>query len=286
MSRGGTLFVVATPIGNLDDLSRRGSEVFAMITVCYAEDTRRTGRLLSHIGAPASLRSLHRHNEQARVKEAISRLDAGERIALVSDAGTPAISDPGRRLVAAALEAGHAVIPIPGPSAVPTALSASGMPADRFLFAGFPPRKGQARNEWLEAAVSSPHTVVAFEAPGRLSRLLDDLGLRGAGEREMVVCRELTKMHEEIRRGAIRELATVYREETVKGEVTLVMEGAPAAGQGMNPDIREVVKACVKKMESEGRTRREISETLRDRFGLARNEAYRASLESGDTPCE
>jgi len=282
MSTTGRLFVVATPIGNLDDLSKRGSEILMTTTVCYAEDTRRTGRLLAHIGAHASLRSLHQHNEQSRIAEAVARLDAGEEIALVSDAGTPTISDPGRRLVAAALGAGHEVIPIPGASAVATALSASGLSADRFLFAGFAPRKGRDRQQWLQEVVSSPHTVVAFEAPGRLSRLLEDLVLGGAAERDLVVCRELTKIHEEIRRATTAEMATVYDGVRVRGEVTIVMSGAPVGDTRGTRVSGEEIAAWVAARESEGWSRREMADQLKERFGLTRNEAYRASLHTGD----
>lgn len=278
----GTLFVVATPIGNLRDLSQRGSEILVTADVCYAEDTRRTGRLLAHLGGHTRLRSLHRYNERARVAEAIARLDAGETVALASDSGTPTVSDPGWRLVEAALEAGHRVTPIPGASAVPTALSAAGLPADRFLFAGFAPRKGREREEWIEQVLSSPHTVVAFEAPGRLAALLADLASRGAADRELVVCRELTKIHEEIRRATIAEMATVYEGQTVKGEVTIVMAGAPADVRELTDVTVEAIQARMNEMATEGRSRREIADELKERFGLTRNEAYRFSLGPGE----
>jgi len=272
------LFVVGTPIGNLDDLGPRAGEALRSAAVCYAEDTRRTGRLLARLGAETPLRSLHAHNEASRVEEVIERLEAGDTVALVSDSGTPTVSDPGRRLVRAVLERGGRVSPIPGPSAVPAALSVSGLPADRFLFAGFPPRKGAARIAWIESVVASPYTVVIFEAPGRLAATLGELSGHGIGGREAVVCRELTKLHEDVRAGTIDALATVYDDRTVKGEVTIVLAGAderPAPAASV--DSAEV-GAMVERLAAAGESRREIALQLKERFGLTRNEAYRFSL--------
>lgn len=274
--RRGTLYVIGTPIGNLEDISARARRVLAEATVCYAEDTRRTGRLLARIEAQTPLRSLHEHNERARVEEIVGRLERGEAVALVSDAGTPIVSDPGARLVQAVLAAALPVSPIPGPSAVAAALSAAGLPADRYWFAGFPPRRGDERTAWLERAAASPDTVVAFEAPGRVADLLADLAAADLAQRRAVVCRELTKLHETIRPGTIAELATVYATETVKGEVTLVMEGAPDGADA--PDEATVLEAA-RALAREGASGREIADRLRERFGLARNEAYRVSLE-------
>ena len=221
----GTMFVVGTPIGNLGDLTRRAAEVLRSVDVCYAEDTRRTRGLLSHLAAETPLRSLHEHNERARVEEVLGRLESGETIALVSDAGTPTVSDPGRRVLAAVLEAGHRVSPVPGASAVSAAISVSGLPGDRFTFAGFPPRRRSARESWVEAVRTTRDTTVAFEAPGRLQALLEELAASGLADRRAVVCRELTKLHEEVAAGTIAELATVYGTRTVKGEVTMVIAG-------------------------------------------------------------
>jgi len=278
----GILFIVGTPIGNLDDLTARAEETLKAVDACYAEDTRRTGRLLARLGISVPLRSLHEHNEQKRVGELLGRLAAGERIAIASDAGTPTLSDPGRRVIAEAWLAGHRVVPIPGPSAVPAALSASGLPADRFWFAGFPPRKGRAREVWLARVAAMPDTIVVFEAPGRLAALLAELSARGLGERAGVVCRELTKLHESIRRGTIAGLATVYDGETVKGEVTLVIAGGggTAAGPDEGPDP-ERLRAAVAELAKEGLSRRAIAARLKERFDLTRNEAYEWSLEGG-----
>ena len=278
---GGRLLVVGTPIGNLSDLGPRAAEALGEATVCYAEDTRRTGRLLAHLGVSTPMRSLHAHNEASRIEEVLGRIGAGEAVALVSDSGTPTVSDPGRRLVAAVLESGARVTPIPGPSAVPVALSVSGLPADRFLFAGFPPRSGGARDAWLRSVATSPVTVVAFEAPGRLTRTLADLSKSGAGGRDAVVCRELTKLHEEVRRATIDELATVYEGRTVKGEVTIIVGGVEA------PADAEVDPAAVAdeidRMVEAGESRRVIADRLKERFGLTRNEAYRRSLTAPGT---
>ena len=275
----GTLYVVGTPIGNLADLSARAAETLRSVDACYAEDTRRTGKLLARSDIRTALRSLHEHNERARVEEVLERLSRGDSLALVSDAGTPTVSDPGQRLLRAAIAAGHRVSPVPGPSAVVAALSVSGLPADRFRFAGFPPRKGEAREEWFDEVAGSSDTVVVFEAPGRLVAFLQALIDRGLGERRATVCRELTKLHEEVEAGTITELATVYGSRSVKGEVTVVIGADPT--QGTEADPAEV-EAVVRALASEGLSRRDIAERLTRRFGLSRNEAYRASLSTAE----
>jgi 16S rRNA (cytidine1402-2'-O)-methyltransferase len=191
----GTLFVVATPIGNLEDISMRALRVLREVNLIAAEDTRRTAKLLSHYEIRCPMVSLHEHNEHREAPRLLARLAAGESIALVSDAGTPTISDPGRELVKAARQQGLPVVPIPGPSAVTTALAGSGFPADRFLFLGFPPRSGSAREAWLEALAAEPGAVVCFEAPTRIHETLKDIEL-SAGKRPILACRELTKIHE------------------------------------------------------------------------------------------
>ena len=211
----GTLFVVGTPIGNLDDVTIRAAEVLRTVGVCYAEDTRRTRTLLGHLGARTPIKSLHQHNEQARVEEILKQLKSGVSLALVSDAGTPTISDPGCRVLRAVLDEGGNVSPIPGPSAVVSALSVSGFSANRFVFVGFPPRRGKARNVWISDAISTEETFVVFEAPRRLAKLLVDLVEAGIGTRQAVVCRELTKLHEEVVPGTVTELATIYGEGSV-----------------------------------------------------------------------
>lgn len=271
----GTLYLISTPIGNLADLAPRAREALTRVAVCYAEDTRRTGRMLARLDVEASLRSLHAHNEAQRAEEIVSRLRDGLDCAIVSDAGTPSISDPGSRAVDAAHEAGCPVVPIPGPSAVPTALAVSGFAADRYAFLGFPPRSGRRRTEWFELLVALPLTVVVFESPRRLAATLSELVEHGLADRRAAVCRELTKLHEEIRRGTTAELARVYEAEEPRGEVTLVIEAGelpevttPAA----SPRARELAAA--------GHGARDIAETLREEFGLRRNEAYQLGLEA------
>ena len=273
----GTLFVVGTPIGNLDDVTIRAAEILRTAGVCYAEDTRRTRILLDHLGARTPMRSLHQHNEQARVEEILNQLKSGVSLALVSDAGTPTISDPGCRVVQAVLDEGGSVSPIPGPSAVVSALSVSGFSASRFVFAGFPPKRGRARDVWVSDVVSTEETVVVFEAPGRLAKLLDDLAEVGIEMRQAVVCRELTKLHEEVVLGTVAELATAYGEGSVKGEVTIVVSGASGVIDTA-PDLvtmRENSKAWAK----EGLSRRDISERLVREFRVGRNMAYRLSIQ-------
>jgi len=221
----GTLYVVATPIGNLGDLPPRAAEVLRRARAVVAEDTRRTLKLLAHIGvrAPALL-SLPAFDERGRIGPILERLRAGEEIALCTDAGTPGVSDPGQALVAAAWEAGARVVPVPGPSAALAALSASGLPADRFLFVGFLPRKGASRAETLAWLGKVPATLVLFEAGNRAAATLRDLEA-ALGDRPAALARELTKLHEEIARGRLSELAERFDAE-VRGEVTLVVAGA------------------------------------------------------------
>lgn len=279
----GTLYVVGTPIGNLDDLPRRAVRILRSVDACYAEDTRRTGRLLARLEANVPLRSLHMHNERARVDELLAALAAGRSVALVSDAGTPTVSDPGCRVVAAARESGHDVMAVPGPSAVLAALSVSGFPADRFLFLGFVPRRGGERSAWIDDLRACAHTAVAFEAPGRLVALLDDLTEAGLGERAAVVCRELTKLHEETTAGSVRALASAFASREVRGEVTIVFGNGPAGNEV--PDLAVLMEEA-RHWSRDGLRRREIADRLAAEFGLSRNEAYRVSLQVREAPSE
>ncbi|MEN8144571.1 MAG: 16S rRNA (cytidine(1402)-2'-O)-methyltransferase [Gemmatimonadota bacterium] len=273
------LYVVATPIGNLSDLSARAEETLRQVSVVYAEDTRRTGRLLKHLDSSRPLRSLHAHNEAKRIAEVLARLADGETCALVTDAGTPAVSDPGRRLVEAVTKAGYKVSPIPGPSAVLAALSVAGMSGDRFTFLGFPPRRGSAREEWIRVLAVAAVTAVFFESPRRISGTLADLEAAGLGTRRLAVCRELTKLHEDTRYGTVSELAGYYGGEDVRGEVTVVVEGAASTDldeeQRIDPEILE---AAARDMATAGMTRSSIAQELRQVYGISRNEAYRLSL--------
>ena len=271
------LYVVSTPIGNLADLTERARDVLRSVPVVYAEDTRRTGRLLSAIDASPALVSLHEHNEASRVPELLERLGNGEACALVTDAGVPGVSDPGRRAVRAALDEGHPVRTVPGPSAVTAALSVSGLSGDRFVFLGFPPRSGEDREAWLERCARLEWTVVAFESPRRVGRLLADLASHGLGARRCVVCRELTKLHEDVEEGLVSELAERTAGETLRGEVTLVLEG------GERPDWRsrrEEVEAAARTLVGEGHSTRDVVERLQGAFDVPRNDAYELALEA------
>jgi 16S rRNA (cytidine1402-2'-O)-methyltransferase len=272
-----TLYVVATPLGNLGDLSPRAAETLRSVPVVAAEDTRRTRGLLSHLGASPTVLSFHAHSEERRLETILDILGEGRDIALVSDAGTPVVSDPGTDLVAAAREAGHTVIPIPGPSAVATALSAAGLPGDRYLFLGFLPRKGSARARLLERAAAEEWSVVFFEAPTRLVALLTDLMKSAGPQRQGIVARELTKLHEEVRAGTLAELADYYSEFPPRGELTIVVEGtgAPAAP----PDRTDEAMERASELLAEGMSRREVARLLTETHGLSRNDAYRLVME-------
>ncbi len=223
----GTLYVVSTPIGNLEDLSPRARDVLARADIIACEDTRVTGKLLRRFGIRTPSVSYHEHNEHVRASELLGRLEEGKDVALVSDAGTPLVSDPGYRLVRAAREAGVAVRAIPGPSAVLAALAVSGLPTSRFTFVGFLPPKGRAREIAVFSLASFDHTVVLFESGARIARLLAELST-ALGPREATVLREMTKLHEEHRSGTLPDLAAWAASRSFKGEVTLVLGGKPA----------------------------------------------------------
>jgi len=275
----GTLYIVATPLGNLGDLSTRAAEVLRTVPVVAAEDTRRTRGLLTHLEASPQLLSYHAHSEDRRLDKLLEILSGGRDVALVSDAGTPAVSDPGTELVAAARAAGVTVVPIPGPSAVATALSAAGLKGDRYLFLGFIPRKGSERARLLARAAGEEWSVVLFEAPPRLVDLLEDLANAAGGTRRAVVARELTKVHEELRLGTLDELAGYYTEHPPRGELTVVLEGAGTPAEP--PDRTEDAVAQATRLLAEGLTRREVVRRLSESqsLGLSRNDAYRLVME-------
>jgi 16S rRNA (cytidine1402-2'-O)-methyltransferase len=265
----GRLYLVSTPIGNLLDLSPRAARVLREASWIACEDTRQTARLCARFRISTRRVALHAHNEAARAPRLIESLLAGHSGALVSDAGTPLISDPGERLVRAALDAGIELVPVPGPSAVLAALIASGLPTQPFAFLGFPPRKGQARRAWLARAASFPATLVIFEAPGRVAATLRDLA--GAlGPRRCAVARELTKRFEEILRGRLDSL-----EVEARGECAIVVEGpadpVAAAPDGLDARIREALGAG----ESPGR----VARTLSSELGLPRTRVYARAIE-------
>jgi 16S rRNA (cytidine1402-2'-O)-methyltransferase len=268
-----TLYVVATPLGNLGDLSPRAADLLRRVPVVAAEDTRRTRGLLTHLGASPTLLSFHAHSGERRLDTVLEILRDGRDVALVSDAGTPGVSDPGADLVAAARAGGIAVVPIPGPSAVATALSAAGLPADRYLFLGFVPRKGGERTRLLARAAAEEWSVVLFEAPNRLGALLQDLARVAGPERQATVGRELTKLHEEFRSGTLAELADYYSEHDPRGEITVVLAGtgAPAPEEDRTEEAAEHAVELL----AEGLSRREVARRLTESHGLSRNDAYR-----------
>jgi len=247
----GRIEVIATPIGNLSDLTDRARQSLAHADVVAAEDTRHTLALLQSLGLSRPLVSLHAHNEARRVPELIARLAAGEVVALVSDAGTPLLSDPGAELVRRAAEAGFEVRPIPGPSAITAALAASGLAADRFCFEGFLPAAPRARRTRLRELASEPRTLVMFEAPHRIGASLADLAAELGEERRAVLARELTKVHETIYRGSLAELAERARTDAdvQRGEITLVIEGARGASDHVDEELmRRAVALLVREL--------------------------------------
>ena len=265
----GRLYIVSTPIGNLGDLTLRAIETLREVAAILSEDTRHSRPLLDRHGISTPLVSLHEHNERRASAGVVERLLAGESLALISDAGTPLISDPGARLVAAAIEAGVEVIPIPGASAILAALVASGLAADAFTFAGFLPRKGRDRDRQVRFVTSLPHPVILYEAPSRVADTLRDLaGVAGAG-RSAAVARELTKMYEEVRRGTLGDLAAYYAEAPPRGECVIVVGGA--AVEAPDPEAFAEIAAA---MRAEGIAPREIVGRLAE-LGAPRNLAYR-----------
>ncbi|MGE0353525.1 MAG: 16S rRNA (cytidine(1402)-2'-O)-methyltransferase [Gemmatimonadales bacterium] len=276
MTQAGTLFVVATPLGNLGDITLRAVETLRQVDVVAAEDTRRTRQLLHHLDAHPRLISFHAHSPGARGQEILDLLARGQNLALVTDAGTPLVSDPGADLVSLARDAGHPVVPIPGPSAVATALSAAGLPADRYVFAGFPPRRGRERDLMLERVSGETWSIVFFEAPPRLVPLLKDLARVGGEERRAVVARELTKLHEEFRAGTLGQLLAYYTEHPPRGEITLVLAGTPEAGPEL-PGTDELTTRA-RALLAEGLSRKETVRRLVEETGVSRNEVYRVVM--------
>lgn len=270
----GTLFVVATPLGNLDDLSPRAAATLKRAAAVAAEDTRHTKTLLAHVGSRADLISFHAHSGDAALRRILHLLASGKDVALVTDAGTPTVSDPGAVLVAAARDRDVPVVTVPGPTAVAAALAVSGLSADRYVFVGFLPRKGAERRRLLETVARSEWTVVLFEAPPRVVDLLDDLAAACGPERRAVVARELTKLFEETRAGTLAELAGYYAEAPARGEVTVLVAGTgkPARAERLEPPDPE---ARARALLAQGMTRRDVADQLAAETGITRNTAYR-----------
>jgi 16S rRNA (cytidine1402-2'-O)-methyltransferase len=266
----GALYVVSTPIGNLNDMTFRAVEVLSSVALVVAEDTRHSRHLLDHFKIVTPLKAYHEHNEARETPALIARIQRGDSIALISDAGTPLVSDPGARLVSAANSAGVRVVPIPGASSVLAALVASGLPAGRFLFVGFLERKGKNRKEEIERIVASDSTVVLFESANRLGATLSEIAAAEAGGRRAVIARELTKQFEEFRRGSVAELAAQYGEESAKGEVVILIEGKER--EKVSDGELDAVAAM---LIGGGKSPREVMDRLINEHGAPRNTAYR-----------
>ena len=271
----GSLYVVSTPIGNLRDITFRAIDVLRAVDLILAEDTRHSRHLLDHHGIATPMLSYHEHNEARATETAIARLREGRDVALISDAGTPLVSDPGTRVVRAAAEAGIAVVPIPGPSAVLAALVSSALGSERFTFFGFLARKGREREDALQDLSSLRHTSVLYEAPNRVAATLGELGTRGAGERRVVVARELTKQFEEIRRGTVAELSAYYESAPPRGEVVIVLEGTT-----LQPLAEDELRSRARLMRAEGLSARDVAAALVREGGASRNLAYRLAHEA------
>jgi len=270
----GILYVVATPIGNLEDVTFRALRILREVAVIAAEDTRRTSRLLQHYSISTPTTSLHEHNEGARIPHLLARLAAGESIALVSDAGTPSISDPGALLVAAAHAAGRKVVPVPGPSAALAAVSASGLTADQILFVGFPPHRSTARKKLFESLRGERRLIVFFEAPHRIRESLADLAA-AFGNRVVAVGRELTKAHEELVVQPIEEYLGTMREP--RGEYTVVVQPGPEEREPRDPlpDARQLLQELGEMPNNSGDSRRDAVRRLAERYGVSPREMYR-----------
>jgi 16S rRNA (cytidine1402-2'-O)-methyltransferase len=265
-----SFYIVSTPIGNLEDITFRAVGVLKAVSRILAEDTRRTSILLRRYGIETPLVSAHEHNEAARVARLISWLDEGADVALVSDAGTPLLSDPGARLVQAVIAAAHAVVPVPGASALLAALVGAGLPAEPFTFYGFLPRTGRARAERLAELAALRHSAVLYESPVRLKQLLTDLLEVCEPERSVAVARELTKVHESFVRGTLTELTSYYDNEQVRGEVVLVLGAAPPPASATAADAR----ALANELLASGLSARTAAKQLAEQLNMPRNDAY------------
>ena len=281
----GCLYVVATPIGNLEDITLRALRVLKEADAIACEDTRQTVKLLNHFDIQKRMISYHEHNEITRAAEIVIELEQGAKVALVSDAGTPAISDPGQRLVGLCLRHGIKVTPVPGPSAFVAALAASGMPMEEFTFIGFLPARQSARRKALRELASEPRTLALYEAPQRVSDTLED-ALEILGNRPAVVAREVTKVYEEFLRGHLEDIATAVRKKAVRGEVTLLI--GPADGQAVHAEGAEKATAVPLShrveeiMKEHGIDRKAALKRAARERGLTRREAYKQLLVTRD----
>ncbi len=275
-SMPGTLYLVATPIGNLADITHRAVQVLSQVDLIACEDTRHTRKLLQHFGINTKTVSYHEHNEESRARELIEQLKDGRDIAIVSDAGTPTINDPGFRLINAAIISEIPVVPVPGPSALITALSASGLPTDEFFFAGFLPSRPTTRQTRLRELSQIPGTLIFYEAPHRLAASLKDAH-EVLGQRRAVVARELTKLHEEIRRGSLSELVRHYSDsEKPRGEIVVLIDRTVLDKEAV--DTTRSVATLVSEFEQQGLDHRAALKKAARELGMPRAEAYRQLL--------
>jgi len=274
-NKTGDLYVVTTPIGNMEDITIRALKTLGQVDLVAAEDTRHTGRLLARHDIKNNLISYHEHNEKARTPMLILRLKAGSSVALVTNAGTPAVSDPGYRLVKAAIANHIRVIPIPGVSALITAISAAGLPTDSFIFAGFPAKKKAKRLKQLQDLADEKRTLIFYENPGRILAFMEELA-DVMGDRYGVLCREMTKLHEEFLRGVLSEIMDVLRERpAVKGECTLLVKGCEEDNEVSLDVVRaELIKGLAKK----GSKLSEVTRTVAQKYGLPKNKVYEEAL--------
>ena len=279
-----SLFIVSTPIGNLGDITYRAVEVLKAADVILAEDTRRSGVLLRHYGIGGRLVSAHEHNEKSRAGTVVEMLREGRDVALITDAGTPLLSDPGARIVREVVEAGFEVVPVPGASALLAALVASGIPSERFAFYGFIPRKGGRRTELLEEIAALPYAAVLYDSPNRTAELLRDLAGAAGAERRVAVGRELTKMHEEFFRGTAEEAATRFEEREVRGEIVVVVEGRPEDAETEAETDALAARSIAQALMAQGMPPSAVAKELRRRLGIARNAAYELAQEAAESP--
>jgi 16S rRNA (cytidine1402-2'-O)-methyltransferase len=270
----GILYIVATPIGNLEDMTLRGVRTLGEADLIAAEDTRHTQILLNHYGIRTPLTSYHEHNERTKARQLIERLERGQSVALVSDAGTPAISDPGYRLIVAAIAAGIRVTPVPGVSAVTAVLSASGLPTDRFVFEGFLPAKKNERRARLQSLSSETRTLVFYEAPHRLTESLEDL-CEILGDREAVLAREVSKIHEEFWRGRLSDARREASERNILGEVTLVIKGS----SGEFKITEDRLKTEIIELRKKAMRVKEIADYLGEKYHYPKKAIYRLAVE-------
>jgi 16S rRNA (cytidine1402-2'-O)-methyltransferase len=277
----GILYIVGTPIGNLEDMTFRAIRILQIVDAIAAEDTRHTGKLLHHFQIKTPQISYHQHNIQSRIPQLIERLQRGENLALVTDAGMPCISDPGYELVKACAEASIQVIPIPGPTAAITALAASGLPSDRFCFEGFLPVKGKERRAHLAAIQQESRTLIFYEAPHRLRQTLQDFLENVGPERALVISRELTKRHETFWRGTVAEAIDYFQQEDPRGEYTLILSGA-ARSVTEAPTETEIITALQTLLEK-GISRSQASKEIAKLLSLSRREVYQLALTLEDS---